>query len=102
MVSDRRRTTTIIAVERAEQTGIKGLGGGPGSDKGGIEIRDAGRLRLTAPVTEGSVDIVMGATFALADVAGSARPRSVVIERVLGGINQAGRAGRCRLGVTAV
>lgn len=68
LVTDRRRIATIVAFDRAEKTGIKGLGGSPGSDKGGIEIRDAGRLRLTSLVTEGSVEIVMGQSFALADV----------------------------------
>ena len=46
LVSDHRRIATIVAFDRAEKNGIKGLRGSPGSDKGGIEIRNAGRLRL--------------------------------------------------------
>ena len=69
LVSDRRRIATIVAFGRAEETGIKGLGGSPGSDQGGIEIRDAARLRLTSLVTKGSVEIVMGPSFPLADAA---------------------------------
>ena len=69
LVSDQRRIATIVAFARAEETGIKQLGGSPGSDRGGIEIRDAARLRLTSLVTEGSVEIVMGPSFPLADAA---------------------------------
>ncbi len=69
LVPDRRRIATIAAFDRAEGTGIKELGGSPGSDKGGIEIRNSARLRLTSLVTEGSVEIVMGPSFPLADVA---------------------------------
>jgi NADPH:quinone reductase-like Zn-dependent oxidoreductase len=36
---------------------------------GGIEIRNSARLRLTSLVAEGSVEIVMGPSFPLADVA---------------------------------
>lgn len=45
------------------------LGGSPGSDQGGIEIRNSARLRLTSLVDEGSVEIVMGPSFPLADAA---------------------------------
>lgn len=69
VVSDRRRIATIVAFGRAEGTGIKGLGGSPGSDKGGIEIRDSARLRLTSLVAGGSVEIVMGPSFPLVDAA---------------------------------
>lgn len=69
LVSDRRRIATIAAFDRAEGTGIKVLGGSPGSDKGGIEIRDSARLRLTSLVAEGSVKIVMGPSFPLANAA---------------------------------
>ena len=69
LVSDRRRIATVVAFDRAEETGIKGLGGSPGSDKGGIEIRDSARLRLTSLVSEGSVEIVLGPSFPLAGVA---------------------------------
>lgn len=87
LVSDRRRIATIAAFGRAEGTGIKVLGGSPGSDKGGIEIRDAARLRLTSLVAEGSVKIVMGPSFPLANaaeahrqlVAGEAHGRVVLI-----------------------
>ena len=41
----------------------------PGLRQGGIEIRDSARLRLTSLVTEGSVEIVMGPSFPLADAA---------------------------------
>jgi NADPH:quinone reductase len=69
LVSDRRRIATVVAFERSKGTGIKELGGSPGSDMGGIEIRNSARLRLTSLVAEGSVEIVMGPSFPLADVA---------------------------------
>jgi NADPH:quinone reductase len=69
LVPDRRRIATIAAFDRAKGTGIKELGGSPGSDQGGIEIRNSARLRLTSLVTDGSVEIVMGPSFPLADVA---------------------------------
>ena len=69
LVPDHRRIATIVAFDRVAKTAIKALGGSPGSDKGGIEIRDAGRLRLTSLVTEGSVKILLGRSFPLADVA---------------------------------
>jgi NADPH:quinone reductase len=69
LVPDRRRIATIAAFDRAKGTGIKELGGSPGSDKVGIEIRNSARLRLTSLVTEGSVEIVMGPSFPLADAA---------------------------------
>ncbi|HEX3963162.1 MAG TPA: zinc-binding dehydrogenase, partial [Trebonia sp.] len=69
VLPDRRRIATIAAFDRAQGTGIKELGGSPGSDQGGIEIRNSARLRLTSLVTDGLVQIVLGPGFPLADVA---------------------------------
>ncbi len=70
VVPDPSRIATIVAFDRARQSGIKALGGNPESaGRGAKEIRDAGRLRLTALVNEGSITIAMGPSFPLADAA---------------------------------
>jgi len=66
LVADPRRIATIVAFGRAQQAGIKALGGNPdNAGRGALEIRDAARLRLTALVTEGSVEVPVGPNFPL-------------------------------------
>lgn len=70
VVPDPSRIATIVAFVRAQQSGIKALGGNPDTaSRGAMEIRDAARLRLTALVTEGSLDIPVSSSFRLADAA---------------------------------
>lgn len=70
VVFDPSRIATIVAFDRARHTRIKALGGNPDTaGRGAQEIRDAARLRLTALVTEGSLDIAMAPSFQLTDAA---------------------------------
>jgi NADPH2:quinone reductase len=48
LVRDRSRIATIVDSKRAEQEGFQALGGSPGQDEAGVEIRMNARLRLTA------------------------------------------------------
>jgi NADPH:quinone reductase len=48
LVSDRSRIATIVDAKRAERDGFQALGGSPGQNEVGIEIRMNARLRLTA------------------------------------------------------
>jgi NADPH2:quinone reductase len=73
VVPGRRRIATVVAFNRAKELGIKALGGSPGSDRGGIEIRNGARHRLISLLTEGSIDIVIGGEFPLAQAADAHR-----------------------------
>lgn len=66
LVADRSRVATIAGFARGADLGILRLGGGPGADPG-REIRTAARAELVRLADAGSLDIVMGATFPLAD-----------------------------------
>jgi NADPH:quinone reductase-like Zn-dependent oxidoreductase len=72
LVPDRQRIATIANFARGGQAGIKVLGNGPGADPG-TELRDAARLRLTALVDIGRLEVVVAGTFPLADVAAAHR-----------------------------
>lgn len=67
LVPDRARIATIAAYQKAAETGIKLLGGGPGGDPG-TEIRDAARLELVNLASEGKLTVPTK-SFALAEVA---------------------------------
>ena len=62
-----RLVVTIAAFGRLGD-GITGIGGGPGADPG-TEIRDAARLRLTALVDDGALEVVVARTFPLEQAA---------------------------------
>jgi len=68
LVPTRRCIATIQAFERGRQAGIKVLGGNPDAPRGGLEIRDGARMRLTSLVADGSVRIEMGRSFRLHEV----------------------------------
>jgi NADPH2:quinone reductase len=72
LVGNRQRIATIANFARGGQAGIKVLGNGPGADPG-TELRDAARLRLTALVETGRLEVVVAGTFPLDDVAAAHR-----------------------------
>ncbi len=72
LVPDRQRIATIANFARGPQAGIKVLGGGPGADPG-TELRDAARLRLTALVEAGRLQVVVAGTYPLDEVAAAHR-----------------------------
>lgn len=63
LVADRTRVVSIAAFARGAD-GITLIGGGPGADPG-TEIRDAARMRLTALVADGHLEVVVAATYPL-------------------------------------
>ncbi len=65
LVSDRSRIATIVAFDRAKETGIQALGGSPGQDAIGIAIRNAARLRLTALAQAGAFEVNVAHSFPL-------------------------------------
>lgn len=67
LVADRRRIVSAAAFGRAGD-GITLIGGGPGADPG-TEVRAAARLRLTAMVEAGTLEVVVARTFPLAEAA---------------------------------
>jgi NADPH2:quinone reductase len=71
LVGDRSRIATIAAFGRAQDAGIKALGGGPGADPGD-EIRDRARLELVRLADEGKLT-VEARSYPLAEVAAAHR-----------------------------
>ena len=67
LVDDRSRIVTIVSSPRAGELGVKAIGGGPGADPG-TEIRAAARLELVRRVEQGSLRVIVDATYPLADV----------------------------------
>ncbi|MGH3443817.1 MAG: quinone oxidoreductase family protein [Nocardioidaceae bacterium] len=67
LVGDRSRIVSIAAFGRGAD-GIVLIGGGPGADPG-TEIRDAARLELVRAVEEGTLHVLVSATYPLDDVA---------------------------------
>jgi NADPH:quinone reductase len=72
LVPDRGRIATIANFSRGPAAGIKVLGAGPGADPGN-EVRAAARLRLTALVEAGQLEVVVARTFPLDEVAAAFR-----------------------------
>jgi NADPH:quinone reductase len=72
LVPDRQRIATIANFARGPQAGIRVLGNGPGADPG-TELRNAARLRLTALVEAGRLQVVVARTFPLDDVVAAHR-----------------------------
>ena len=66
------RCTTIVASRAAFDAGIHVLGGAPGADPG-TEIRNAARLELVDRIAAGTVEVVVAATYPLAEVAAAHR-----------------------------
>lgn len=73
VVADRRRIATIVAFDRAKQTGIQAIGGSAGQDPIGVAIRNAARLRLTALAQAAAYDVPVAKTFPLAQAADAHR-----------------------------
>lgn len=72
LVADPSRLATIVGSSKGARLGIKVLGMGPNADPGAA-IRSAARLDLVRRVEEGSLRVVVDATFALADAADALR-----------------------------
>ncbi len=68
LVEDKDRIATVAAFAQAGDAGIQLLGNGPGADPG-TEIRDRGRLVLTALVDRGLLHVTVARTFPLAQAA---------------------------------
>jgi NADPH:quinone reductase-like Zn-dependent oxidoreductase len=67
LVEDRSRIVTIVSSPRAGELGVKAIGGGPGADPG-TEIRAAARLELVRRVEQGSLRVIIEATYPLSEV----------------------------------
>jgi NADPH:quinone reductase-like Zn-dependent oxidoreductase len=67
LVEDRSRIVTIVSSPRASESGVTAIGGGPGADPG-TEIRAAARLELVRRVEQGSLRVIIDATYPLVDV----------------------------------
>jgi NADPH:quinone reductase-like Zn-dependent oxidoreductase len=68
LVGDRSRIATIANFERGPREGVKLLGGGPGADPGN-DVRDASRADLARLAGDGSLRVVVAATYPLAQAA---------------------------------
>ena len=73
LVSDRSRTATIVAFDRAKRDHFLAIGGSAGQDPAGVAIRNAARLRLTAMAQVGAFDVPIAKTFPLAEAADAHR-----------------------------
>lgn len=69
LVADHSRIATIVAFDRAKESGIQALGGSEGQDDWGIAVRENARLRLTALSQAGAYDIIVSDTFPLTEAA---------------------------------
>ena len=72
LVPDRGRIATIAAQRRAQETGIRALGGGPGADPG-TEIRAHAWEELVPLAAKGELELVIARTFPLVDAADAHR-----------------------------
>ena len=72
VVADRDRIVTVAAVRRGLELGIKVLGGAPGADPG-TAIRMAARLRLADDAEAGRLQVLVAATYPLAEAAAAHR-----------------------------
>ena len=72
LVADRSRIATIAAFGRAGEAGIALLGNGPGADPG-TELRNGARLQLTDLAAKGELEVVVAASFPLAEAAAAHR-----------------------------
>ena len=72
LVADRTRVATLVALDRAATLGVQALGHGPGADPGRA-VREAARSQLTALAADGSLDVLVTATYPLEDAAAAHR-----------------------------
>jgi NADPH:quinone reductase-like Zn-dependent oxidoreductase len=68
LVHERDRIATLVAVQRGFELGLKVLGGAPGADPG-TEIRAAARTELADQAEAGKLQVLVSATYPLADAA---------------------------------
>ena len=73
VVKDRSRIATIVAFNRAKRDRFLAIGGSEGQDPGGLAIRSAARLRLTALAQAGAFNVRIARTFALSEAADAHR-----------------------------
>jgi NADPH2:quinone reductase len=71
-VADRSRVATIAAAPRGLREGVRVLGGAPGADPG-TEIRAAARAELARLAGDGSLRVLVSATYPLDDVVAAHR-----------------------------
>lgn len=67
-MSDRSRIATIVDAERAKRDGFQALGGSPGQDEVGVDIRMNARLRLTALAQASLLTVEVAKTFTFAEI----------------------------------
>ena len=72
LVPDRGRIATIANFQRGPREGVKLLGGGPGADPGD-DVRDAARAELARLAGQGTLDVLVSATYSLDDAADAHR-----------------------------
>jgi NADPH:quinone reductase-like Zn-dependent oxidoreductase len=72
LVADRGRIATIANFDRGPREGVRLLGNGPGADPG-TDIRDGARAELARLAGEGSLRVLVGATYPLDDAADAHR-----------------------------
>jgi NADPH:quinone reductase len=72
IVADRDRIVTVAAIRRGLELGIKVLGGAPGADPG-TAIRIAARLRLADDAEAGRLQVLVAATYPLAEAGAAHR-----------------------------
>ena len=68
VVADRQRIASIANFVRGPEEGVRLLGGGPGADAGD-DVRDAARGELARLAGEGSLRVLVGATYPLTEAA---------------------------------
>jgi NADPH:quinone reductase len=68
LVADRSRIATIASFERGPREGVRVLGGGPGADPGN-DVRDAARADLARLAGDGTLRVLVAATYPLSDAA---------------------------------
>ena len=72
LVKDPQRLATIVSTERSRALGVQALGGGPGSDPG-VAIRQAARVELLRRVQDGTLRVIVAATYPLSETASAHR-----------------------------
>lgn len=72
LVKDPKRLVTIVSTERSRALGVQAIGGGPGADPG-VEIRQAARVELLRRVQDGTLRVIVAATYPLSEAAAAHR-----------------------------
>jgi NADPH:quinone reductase len=72
LLKEPERLVTIVATERSRALGVKAIGSGPGADPG-AEIRLAARVELLRRVKDGTLRVIVAATYPLSEAAAAHR-----------------------------